>query len=387
MRWAQVRAALRVADDRGARVTARGIQITLGVIWMVDGVLQFQPYMFTRGFLTDVLLPAAQGQPAVVGGPMRWTDHLIAPHLAAWNVVFALIQVAIGVGLLVPNAVKPALVVSFAWSALVWWLAEGFGGLFNGSATPVTGLPGSAASGGLLGDAGGRLVWAAVWVGGALLCLLPVNWQHNALSAALGDGADGEPGALAWLDRHAASLVAGNGLAIAVSLCLIQLIIAAAVLGRWHRNTWLVVGVAVAVCFWVFGQNLGEVFTWQATDPNTGPLLVLLAVGLIDRAGTVRRAAVRPIVAGTRRWRRARADEPGAHWCRRKLALLVTQASDCPRRRAGRPLIGGSVCRARSSSPRELTCHWVAEHLSGPIDVNWQQAGGWERPVRCQEQR
>src|SRR6266700_7318742 len=63
---------------------------------------------------------------------------------------------------------------------------------------------------------------------------LPANWQHNAVSVAVGSGAGGEPGALAWLDRHAAGLVAGRGLAVAVSVFLIQLIIAAAVLGRWH---------------------------------------------------------------------------------------------------------------------------------------------------------
>ncbi len=172
---------------------------------------------------------------------------------------------------------------------------------------------------------------------------MPANWQHNAVSVAVGSGAGGEPGALAWLDRHAAGLVAGRGLAVAVSLFLIQLIIAAAVLGRWHRNTWLVAGVVVAVCFWVFGQNLGEIFTGQATDPNTGPLLMLLAVGLIDRTGTANRAAASPAAPLTRIGSRRQAGSgPGRGAGNSSVAGLVLAAG-------GRAARSGLEGRCRSS--------------------------------------
>jgi hypothetical protein len=42
--------------------------------------------------------------------------------------------------------------------------------------------------------------------------------------------------------------------------------------------------VAMAVDFWVLGQAFGQVFTGMATDPDTGPLLVLLALA-VYRAG------------------------------------------------------------------------------------------------------
>ncbi len=33
----------------------------------------------------------------------------------------------------------------------------------------------------------------------------------------------------------------------------------------------------LAAAIWMVGQNFGEIATGSATDPNTGPLLVLLA--------------------------------------------------------------------------------------------------------------
>jgi hypothetical protein len=39
--------------------------------------------------------------------------------------------------------VKAALVGSVAWSLAVRWLGEGLGGLFTGTASPITGAPGA----------------------------------------------------------------------------------------------------------------------------------------------------------------------------------------------------------------------------------------------------
>ena len=42
--------------------------------------------------------------------------------------------------------------------------------------------------------------------------------------------------------------------------------------------------MVLALCFWVVGQNFGALFTNGATDVNSGPLLVLLAVAYWDRS-------------------------------------------------------------------------------------------------------
>ena len=50
-------------------------------------------------------------------------------------------------------------------------------------------------------------------------------------------------------------------------------------------------GAALALDYWMFGEAFGQLFTGVATDPNTGPLLVLLALTLYPNRVPVRSAA------------------------------------------------------------------------------------------------
>ncbi len=89
--------------------------------------------MFGTGFVNGVLAAASQGQPAWLAGPMDVVNHLIALQPAGWNMVFAALQLLIGLGLLFRTTVKEALLLSFAWVAGVWTLGEGMGGIRTGS--------------------------------------------------------------------------------------------------------------------------------------------------------------------------------------------------------------------------------------------------------------
>jgi hypothetical protein len=152
----------------------RGLQIALGLLWLLDGALQLQPYMFGKRFATGVIQPA-MGQPALIGGPITWAAHLVGHDPVPWNAAFAVVQLAIGAGLLVRRTVRPALVVSFGWAFGVWWLGEGFGELFAGMASPLTGAPGAVLLCALIGALAwpphtgtrsrrtGRLAWAGLW--------------------------------------------------------------------------------------------------------------------------------------------------------------------------------------------------------------------------------
>ncbi|HEV2953239.1 MAG TPA: hypothetical protein VG015_04035, partial [Candidatus Dormibacteraeota bacterium] len=44
------------------------------------------------------------------------------------------------------------------------------------------------------------------------------------------------------------------------------------------RNLFLILGSILAMSFWVTTEFLGGILTGQGTDPNTGPLIVLLGV-------------------------------------------------------------------------------------------------------------
>ena len=52
------------------RVSARSIQIGLGLLWLLDGLLQLQPKMFGADFANGVILPMTQGQPNFVSAAM-----------------------------------------------------------------------------------------------------------------------------------------------------------------------------------------------------------------------------------------------------------------------------------------------------------------------------
>jgi hypothetical protein len=305
----QARTSSRRHFARLARL-ARLAQVVLGVIWLIDGALQFQPYMFGKTFITGVILPNAQGQPGVIADPITWIAHLIEPHVALFNGFAATLQVLIGLGLLYRRTVRPALLVLFAWVLGIWVTGEGLGGFFNDTANPLTGAPGAALlylivglmawpermvtrfgmrgrQLGLLRVRGARMVFAVLWGGFAVLWLLPVNDSAGAIHDALGNVPTGA-GWLTSLVGDAAAAAAGHGTIIALALAAVSGLIAFAVARDWHMRTFLWISIAVAAAFWMFGQGFGGVLTGQATDVNTGPLLILIA-GLLLGASRVAR--------------------------------------------------------------------------------------------------
>jgi hypothetical protein len=121
----------------------RTLQIILGLFWILDAALQFQPYMFSKGFVNTFVLANAGGQPTVIRWVITNVGHFLVPHIAVWNSLFALTQLAIGVGLLFPRTVRPALAISFPYALGVWVFGEGLGMILTGSASALTGAPGS----------------------------------------------------------------------------------------------------------------------------------------------------------------------------------------------------------------------------------------------------
>ena len=64
--------------DSGRERIARCGQVMLGLLWLIDGALQFQPCMFGKTFITAVILPNRLGQPGIIGGPIAWIAGVIA---------------------------------------------------------------------------------------------------------------------------------------------------------------------------------------------------------------------------------------------------------------------------------------------------------------------
>src|ERR1700752_3527233 len=155
----------------------RTIQTALGLSWLLDGALQFQSFMYGNGFI-QMIKGMMPGQAYWISSSIGWAINLFHHHQVPANTAFALIQVAIGLGLLYRRTVRSALAVSFAWAFIVWWFGEAFGMLFMNMANPLTGAPGAVAlyaliglvvwpngrPGGLLGVRGTKITWAGLWV-------------------------------------------------------------------------------------------------------------------------------------------------------------------------------------------------------------------------------
>jgi hypothetical protein len=305
-----------VRTPASGRVSARSIQIGLGLVWLLDGLLQLQPKMFGPDFANGVILPMTQGQPNFVSAALTHVAHLVSVQPVLANSVFAGIQILIGIGLLIRETVKPALVLSFVWALGVWALGEGFGMLFTGAASPLTGAPGAAllyvaigvlvwprvkgpavsgpaAAEGLLGEWGGKAIWAVTWIGMGILWLLPANRAGGSISGAISSSVADEPGWLAHVQLSVAHALGTGGGSVAVVCGVLSFIIGLGPLLSRRSTVFLVAGAALALDYWVFGEAFGAVFTGLGTDPNTGPLLVLLALALYpNRAWAGSRAGV-----------------------------------------------------------------------------------------------
>jgi hypothetical protein len=270
----------------------RGAQTGLGLLWLLDGALQFQPHMYGKGFI-GMLMGMAPAQPHWLSSSLVWGAHTMQHHQVLYNTLSALIQVAIGAGILYRPTIKQALVVSFVWSLAVWWFGEAFGMLFMNMASPLTGAPGAAVlytliaalvwpnerRGGLIGVNGARILWGQLWFLMGVLWLLAANSSANATS----DLIKAAPGGMSWLASLQHALVTasrGHGLIISIVLAALSIAIGLAVAFGVRARTFLGIAIALNLAYWVVGQGFGGIFAGGATDPNSGPPFVLLALVL-----------------------------------------------------------------------------------------------------------
>jgi hypothetical protein len=284
----------------------RALQVALGLIWLLDAALQFQPFMFTKAFASQVIQPGAGGNPPVIAGPITWSADLMARHIVVYNALFASIQLLLALGLLYRPTAKAALAASIPWALGVWWIGEGLGGLLAGTGNPLTGAPGAAvlyvllallawpagapsledgsglpqgaslATTGWLGSLTPRIAWAGLWGSYAISVLQSADRAPGALGGILSGMRAGEPGWVGAVDGALARAVAHQGLEVSVTIAAACAVAAATVaLGRAAR-----LGVAIALVLgaviWL-AEDFGGILTGQGTDPNTGLLLIVIA--------------------------------------------------------------------------------------------------------------
>jgi hypothetical protein len=278
--------------------TRRKLQLALGGGWLLDGILQYQPFMFSQAF-PRMLAGTSSGNPALVASPINWSATFIDHHLVAVNALFATVQLALGLGIAWRPTVKLALGASVVWALSVWWLGEGMGGILAGTASPVNGAPGAVllyailaillwpadrdpsapfVAGRAVGRGVARGLWLVLWASLAFFALQPASRAPGAISGMISAMASGQPAWLAWIDTHAAIALGGQGLLTSVVLAAALVIVAAGIYlpARFSRPV-IVLALGLAALIWL-AEGLGGILTGGGTDPNSGPLLALLAL-------------------------------------------------------------------------------------------------------------
>lgn len=268
----------------------------LGLLWIIDGLLQAQPLMVTQ-FVGLVLDPLKPHQIPSIEQVIHWGIQLWSLHPLAWNWLAVWVQILIGVGIILGQESRGrrlALVTAVVWALIIWGPGEAFGNLVARGSW-LMGSPGSA----LFYALGAILllfpasVWtsqrlvrvfelfmAGLWSLAALLQAWPGSgwWNPTILPQFLLSQAHMSQPSLVSSPIYALAQWIGRSGTVANGILVILFVILALLWMRGHpSHTTVGLSFVVIILTWWLGQDLG-VFGGMSTDPNSGPLLLLALI-------------------------------------------------------------------------------------------------------------
>jgi hypothetical protein len=290
-----------VRSEAAPRDLQRTFQLVLATVWLLDAVLQIQPFMFTPGSsgFSGMIGGTSAGNPTWISHTITWNASIVDHNPILTNTLFALTQFLIAFGIAWRRTCKAALALSIVWSLGVWWFGEGLGSIFSGGATPFGGGPGGVlfyavlaamlwpregldppfVAARALGVRGAKVLWTAVWAVLAALCLVGSGRSPSALAGLVTKGMSNQPGWLVHLNRFSVSFLQHDGTTAAVLLALLCCAAAISVyLPAPYTQTIIVLVVVTFAFIWIAVEDFGGILAGGATDPNSGPLVVLMAL-------------------------------------------------------------------------------------------------------------
>src|SRR3984893_10595505 len=108
------------------------VRIAFGVMWLVDGVLEWQPADF-HNFL-QLITAMSQGQPAPLAAVISAGQAVVAINPTLANGLLAALETAVGLSLITNTLSRWALRISVLLAALIWVFGQGFGMVFMAGA-------------------------------------------------------------------------------------------------------------------------------------------------------------------------------------------------------------------------------------------------------------
>jgi uncharacterized membrane protein YphA (DoxX/SURF4 family) len=115
------------------------IRIAFGVVWLIDGVLEWQPADFHN--FSQLITAMSQGQPAPLGAVILAGQAVVALNPTLANGLLAALETAVGLSLITNTLSRWALRISMLLAALIWVFGQGFGMVFMAGATDIQSGP------------------------------------------------------------------------------------------------------------------------------------------------------------------------------------------------------------------------------------------------------
>jgi hypothetical protein len=115
------------------------VRIAFGVIWLIDGVLEWQPADF-HNFL-QLITAMSQGQPAPLAAVISAGQVVAAINPILANALLAALETAIGLSLITNSLSRLALGVSAVLAGMIWVFGQGLGMVFMAGATDIQSGP------------------------------------------------------------------------------------------------------------------------------------------------------------------------------------------------------------------------------------------------------
>jgi hypothetical protein len=115
------------------------IRTAFGVIWLIDGLLEWQPADFHN--FSQLITAMSQGQPAPLGAVISAGQAVVAINPTLANGLLAALETAVGLSLITNTFSRWALRTSVLLAALIWVFGQGLGMVFMAGATDVQSGP------------------------------------------------------------------------------------------------------------------------------------------------------------------------------------------------------------------------------------------------------
>jgi hypothetical protein len=275
------------------------VRQVVGLFWLIAAGLAARPPAFTSTWWHLQVGQSAMGQPTPIRESIIWAVHVVGSAPVVTNSLFIAIQAVIGLCLVTGRHQRLAIAASVPMALGIWWVGEGLGAVPTGFATLSGGAPGAAVLYPALsffawppheGDAdlpaaprSARSTWLVLWCGQAVL-LAP--WRFPA-GQVLGATVEANSAGPSWVTGPVASVgsfFAHHGPLVAVGLSAVSAVVGLSVTFAATKRFGLITGLILLGLFWIVFQGGAGVFTGDATDVGTAPLVAVLAFTLWPRA-------------------------------------------------------------------------------------------------------